>query len=361
VDSSITPLVITGWPDNKKLFERAFPTDLRVQGTEIVRTWAFYTIFRSWALTDTKPFEKMLVHGMVLAPDGKRMHKSKGNGVSLEDLQKKYPVSPIRLWAALSGAIGKDKPILYNDLDYAKSFIIKLFNSAAFVKTAMGEKKLPEIEPSKDMDLFDVWILNRLNSVTKRADEAYESFAFFEAANTVINFYWHEFCDYYLENVKHRVYSTDKKMARSRNAAVFTLNHVLMTTLKLLTPIIPHVTEEVNSMFVSDRSITLEEFPKHTERKSPPDYVINGIIFNSDIIDEDYENVGAFLNTIIAEVRKAKARARIALNKEIASININVPEEYYKAAIAAKGEIAQICKSASVEVAQGVYSVGIKV
>ncbi|MDE1868502.1 MAG: valine--tRNA ligase [Candidatus Micrarchaeota archaeon] len=361
VDSSITPLVITGWPDNKELFKRSFPVDLRVQGTEIVRTWAFYTIFRSWALTDNKPFEKMLVHGMVLRPDGKRMSKSKGTGISPEELLKKYPVSPVRLWAALSSAIGKDKPILYNDFDYAKSFIIKLFNSAAFVKTAIDGKKVPTIEPSKDMGIFDVWILNRLNTITKLADNAYDTFAFYEAANAVINFYWHEFCDYYLENVKHRVYSTDKKMEKSRHAAVFTLHHVLMTTLKLLTPIIPHITEEVNSMFNSDISITLAEFPKHTERKAPPDYAINGIVYNSDIIDEDYENVGAFLNTIIAEVRKAKASARIALNKEIPSININVPEEYYKAAIAAKGEIAQICKAQAVEVAQGVYSVSIKV
>lgn len=362
VDSSITPLVITGWPNDRKLFSRAYPTDLRVQGTEIVRTWAFYTIFRSWALTDNKPFDKMLVHGMVLSPDGKRMSKSKGTGISPDELLKKYPVSPIRLWAALSSAIGKDKPILFNDLDYAKSFIIKLFNSAAFVKTAIGDKKAPAIEPSKDMGIFDVWILNRLNTITKLADNAYDTFAFYEAANAVINFYWHEFCDYYLENVKHRVYSADKKDEKSKSAAVFTLHHVLTTALKLLTPIIPHITEEVNSMFNSNgSSITLEEFPKHTERKSPPDYVINGIVYNSDIIDEDYENVGAFLNTIIAEVRKAKASARIALNKDIASININVPEEYYKATTAAKGEIAHICKAQAVEVAQGVYSVSIKV
>ncbi|MDE1811061.1 MAG: valine--tRNA ligase, partial [Candidatus Micrarchaeota archaeon] len=352
IDSSITPLVIAGWPDNKALLERAFPASLRLQGTEIIRTWAFYTIFRSWALTGKRAFDNVLIHGMVLGTDGKRMHKSKGNGISPDDLFQRYPVDAIRLWAALSGAIGKDKPFIYNDIDYAKSFITKLFNSAAFVRTAMGEIKEPKVEPSKDMEIFDIWILNRLNSVVRQVEAGYESSNFYDATNAIINFYWHEFCDYYLENVKHRVYAEEGKMEKSKHAAVFVLDHVLSTTLKLLFPIIPHAAEEVNSMF-REGSMTSQSFPTHAERPRPPDYVINGFVYANELVDVDYEDAGAFINGIISEVRKAKASNRIALNKEIPSINIKVPEEYYKAVLVSAGEIKQICKAKEVSVSKG--------
>jgi len=361
VDSSITPLVIAGWPENRALLERAFPSALRFQGLEIVRTWAFYTIFRAWALTGKKTFESILVHGMILGTDGKRMHKSRGNGVSPDDLLKKYPADAIRLWSALSGAIGKDKPFTYKDIEYAKSFITKLFNSAAFMKSAVTETGMPRIEPAKDMELFDIWILNRLNSVIKRAEESYEAFNFYDLANVIMNFYWHEFCDFYIENVKYRIYSKDKRMQKSRHAAVFVLNHVLMEVLKLLFPIIPHAAEEINSLF-NKEGLEKSSFPVYKDKGSPSDYVINGVLFKSGIVDMNYENSGAFLNNIISDVRKAKAKERIALNKQIASININVPEEYYKVVNTAKEELKSICKAGKIEIEKATdYSASIVV
>lgn len=328
VDSSITPLVISGWPENKKLFEKAYPADLRVQGTEIIRTWAFYTIFRCWALTGNKPFENMLVHGMILAPDGKRMSKSKGIGATPDEVLQKYPVDTIRLWCALSSAIGKDKPFIYNDVDYAKSFITKLFNSFTFVKTALDEtgKLEPFEKVNQNLNVFDVWILNRLNTVIKEVDDAYNSFNFYNAANMIINFYWHEFCDYYIENVKHRIYSKEKDMKNSKHAAAYVLNAVLENTLKLLAPIIPHAVEELHSN-IKKGSIFKESFPVHSERKSGADYVMNGIVFKAAVV-VDYESMGAFLNNIISDIRKFKAKEKKALNYEVTSININVPDQY---------------------------------
>jgi valyl-tRNA synthetase len=360
VDSSITPLVIAGWPDKKEMFKDLYPASLRVQGTEIIRTWAFYTIFRSWVLTGSEPFESVLINGMILGLDGKRMHKSKGNGVSPDDLLEKYPVDAIRLWAALSGAIGKDKQFLYNDIEYAKSFITKLFNSALFVKGAMAGQGVPNVAPDKDMGIFDIWVLNRLNSVIKQVSEAYEAFNFYDAATMLINFYWHEFCDYYIENVKHRIYSEDREKEKSRNAAVFVLYNVLSNTLKMLAPIAPHAAEEANSLF-SGESVTVARMPEYKEKPSPADYVINGLVFGSSLPDMDYENAGAFINGIISDIRKQKSTGKIALNHPITSININVPEEYYKATEEAKEEIKQICKSLNVQVSKGPYSVTVNI
>ena len=360
IDSSITPLVIAGWPDNKEMLKRMYPSALRVQGTEIIRTWAFYTILRSWVLTQNKPFESILINGMILGPDGKRMSKSKGNGVSPDDLLKKYPVDAIRLWAALSGAIGKDKPFLYNDIDYAKGFITKLSNSALFVKGAMSEPGIPKIEPGRDLGIFDIWILNRLNSVIKQVSDSYESFNFYDAATMLINFYWHEFCDYYIESVKYRIYSEEKETEKSREAAAFVLHNVLSNTLKLLAPIAPHVAEEVNSLFSSE-SITRSQMPESKDKPKPSDYVINGIVYGNELVEVDYENAGAFINGIISDIRKQKSGSKLALNHPLTSININVPEEYYRATEAAKEEIKQICKSSDVHVGKGAYSVAIKV
>ncbi len=349
VDSSITPLIILGWPENKKLVERGLPNALREQGTEIIRTWAFYTLFRVWALTGEKPWEEALINGMILGFDGKIMHKSAGNGFAPDELfAKGYSADSIRLWAAMTGAVGKDKQFSYKDIDYAKSFLIKLYNTANFVNVALSKGKIPKEEPHKDLNAFDIWILNRLNSTIKKATDSYEEMNFYEAANSIIDFYWHEFADFYIENVKHRVYSEEKRMEKSKGAALFTLKHVLQTTLQLLAPIVPFICEEMNSSY-SKASIFESSFPKYAEREKGSDYAINGLIQKS-AVQIDYEDVGAFLNVVISSVRKEKATHRIALNKEITAMNINIPEEYYSAVVASKDELKLILKARGIEI-----------
>lgn len=360
VDTSITSMVIAGWPDDKKLFNRAFPSTMRIQGTDIIRTWAFYTIFRTMALTGNKPWENILAHGMILGMDGREMHKSWGNGVYPEELIKKYPIDAIRLWVALSGGIGKDKPFSYAEVDYAKGFLIKLQNTAKFVKLALEEGKPPKEEPHKHLNVFDLWILDRLNKVVREVDEAYEGFLLHEAMSKAISFYWHEFADYYIEDVKHRVYSKEKRDENSKNAALFTLKYVLDTSLRLFAPVIPFAAEEANAQF-NKKSIFTEKMPEYVETGAEQEYVMNGLIQRS-VIDIDAGNAGALLNNIIAEVRKEKAKNRIALNHEITSININVPEEYYKAVIDSQGELKNILKAKEITaIKEKEFSVSIKI
>lgn len=349
VDSSITPMVIAGWLKDKELFEVAFPNTVRIQGTDIVRTWAFYTIYRTYMLTGKKPFENIIVHGMILNKDGKEMHKSDGTGISPIDLINKYSIDTLRLWVASSGGINKDKPFLYGEMDFSKSFITKIYNSALFIKNITSKIKIPKEEPHKSFGIFDFWILNRLNEIVKQIDNSYNESNLFEVSNKIMNFYWHEFCDYYLENVKYKLRDDSKVSMQKKRAAAFTLMHVLDVSLRTLAPIIPHVAEEINSMF-NKKSIFTKEFPIYKEQESKADYIINGLIFKSAIIDIDYKDAGAFLNVIIGEVRKQKAQKRMALNKEIIRININVPESYYKVVSIAKEELENICRSKSIHI-----------
>ncbi|MDE1865893.1 MAG: valine--tRNA ligase [Candidatus Micrarchaeota archaeon] len=358
IDSSITPLAISGWPSNKKLMESGFPTAVRIQGTDIIRTWAFYTIYRTWALTTQKPWASIISHGMILAMDGREMHKSWGNSIYPTDVMKKYSIDSIRLWVALSGGIIKDRPFSYQDMDFAKSFTTKLFNTANFVKLAIGKGKPPKKEPHKDLNIFDMWILNRLNSIIREATEAFDNYMLHEAMTKLVNFYWHEFADFYIEDVKHRIYSEDEKMQPSRAAAAFTLMHVMDASLRMLAPVVPHVCEEINAMFAKD-SIFKRDWPKWVEIPKGPSYAVNGLLFSA-TIEVDPEAAGMILNNIIADIRKQKANARVALNKEVASINIKVPEEYYTIVDTSKEELAQICKAKAINLKKGDYSIEVK-
>ena len=357
VDSSITPMIITGWPDNKELFNKAFPATIRMQGVDIIRTWAFYTILRSMLLNNNKPFENILINGMILGRDGKEMHKSSGNGVNPKDLIEKYSIDSIRLWVALSGDVNMDKRFSDDALNYAKSFIIKLYNSAMFIQKSFDKYSHPEQPPDKSFGLLDIWILNRLNKVIKEVDKSYSEFNLNGAMKKIVDFYWYEFCDYYLEDVKYRIYR-DKPNDNTK-AALYTLNYVLSNSLKMLAPVIPHAAEEVNALF-NDTSIFNTEFPKYKDIESQVDYVINGIIFQSGIVDIDYIDAGNLINKIISDVRKAKASKKIALNKQIKQIDITIPEQYYKVIEVSKNDILGILKSDDVKVSKGTqYSISI--
>ncbi len=359
VDSSITPLIISGWP--KKDSSHGLPSSVRIQGTDIIRTWAFYTIFRTWALTGGKPWESIIAHSMILGPDGREMHKSLGNGVYPMELLQKYTVDSVRLWVALSGAIGKDKIFSYKDMDFAKNFINKLYNSALFVKNGIDQAGAPRAEPSKSMGIFDMWILHRFNELVGTVQKAYDGYNLYEASNAIINFYWHEFCDFYIENVKYRIYSKEPSMERSRHAAAFTLRYVLLNSLKLIAPIVPHAAEEINSMFSEDY-LFKAQFPEHKEAPHGAGYAINGVVFQSDIIDTDFADVGTLLNDIISDVRKAKAKQHLALNYEINSAEVTVPVQYAKAVEQCKKELANICKIRNVNIKAGSdYSVAINI
>ena len=349
IDSSITPLVIAGWPDDKELFAEAFPASMRIQGTDIIRTWAFYTIMRTMALTDDKPWENILTHGMILGTDGKEMHKSDGNGISPDQLLEKYTVDAIRLWVALSGGIGKDKAFSYEEMDYAKGFLNKLYNSALFVQKGMAEIKYKEDEVREHFGIFDLWILNRFNKVIKEVTEGYDRLNLYEAMNKLMTFYWHEFADYYIENVKYRVYSEEKHAQQSREAATYVLRHILFESVKMFAPVIPYIAEEINAWF-SKESVFESQFPASAPQVGSSSYVINGLVFKSGLVDADYEDAGAMVNRVIADVRKFKASNRLALNKEIASIEIMIPEQYYGAVSAAKAELKGICKTSEVKV-----------
>ncbi|HSB46778.1 MAG TPA: valine--tRNA ligase [Candidatus Bilamarchaeum sp.] len=326
VDSSITPLIISGWPDEKKM-QRLYPVSLRPQGVEIVRTWAFYTIYRSGvALTNIPPFETILLNGNVLAPDGKKMSKSLGNIISPAELLKDYPTDAIRQWAALSGAMAKDRPFSFEDIKYAKSFLSKVWNAARFAETLGKPKGEPELS------LTDKWITGRLNSVIRQCTEDMEKFEYHHAMKILQDFFWHDFCDDYLEYIKHRVYGD-----KGKDAAIFTLNRVLGESLRLLAPLTPHISEEIYHELYG-KSVHTETWPAAG--------------------DEYPVEVGkvAVLGQIVTEIRQHKSKNKLPQNAELASVRLSLPEEMDAALVE---ELKEISKIKNVEIVRGEFGVSV--
>ncbi len=313
VDSSISPLVIAGWPDGKH-FKRLYPATLRPQGLEIIRTWAFYTIFRCLELTSQPPFRDVLINGNVLGTDGKKMSKSLGNYEDPEVLLQKYSADALRQWAALSGAFAKDRPFSYKDVDRAQSFVTKLWNAAKFVQRASEGYLFDENEkPSAHLRLADRALLSKLHRLIRDYRASMENYDYYSALNAVHSFVWNEFCDYYLEEVKHRVYDAATP-AESKRAARYALNHILHAVLKLLAPFAPFVTEEIYQQMYAKSAVNVS---LHATLLP---------VFEESLITPSEEEVLNALNDVLGAVRRFKAGKNLALNEAVASATITVPE-----------------------------------
>ena len=306
VDSSITPLAIGRWPEDEKFFSRVYPASLRPQGVEIVRTWAFYTIYRCSQLTGKPPFREILLNGNVLAPDGKKMSKSLGNIIAPDKLLTDYSADAVRQWSALSGAMAKDRPFSYQDMQYSKSFINKVLNAAKLVEKSCAGSDFTE-PPRSDLRMADRWILSRLERIKGQATEDFEGFQFHHVTKAVQDFFWHEYCDFYLEYAKHRLYQPEKYGQESKRAAQHTMRKVLLECIEILAPVTAHLSEEIWQAFYPGKSVHRSAWPSH----------------DASAIDEEAEKQAAFLNEIAAAARQHKADRKQPLNAEIASAEIS--------------------------------------
>jgi len=306
MDSSISPLSITGWPDEN--YHNYYPTALRPQGHDIIRTWAFYTILRCKALTDKRPFDEIVVNGMVFGEDGHKMSKSRGNVISTEDVLENYGADALRLWAANS-VPGSDVPFAWKDVKYGYKFLRKFWNAFRFINMHIEGFESSKTPSQMEMILkpLDKWILSKLNRITMEIGDSLASYNFANAVNRIQSFIWHDFCDEYIEAVKYRLYNDSEELAESKEAAQFTLQTVILTALKLLAPLTPHFADEIYGyMQGQDLSIHKTSWPE----------------INESLINENAEETGNIGVELIGEIRRFKSSSKISLNSPIKSINI---------------------------------------
>jgi valyl-tRNA synthetase len=217
---------------------------------------------RHLALFDEKPYKSVLINGMVLGSDGKKMSKSLGNYVATPDAFNKYGADAPRQWAASGGATGSDIPYRWADVEYGWRFLVKLWNAARFASLHLQDYT-PKEEP--ELSLLDQWLLTRMEKVTQRATTAMENCQFNLATEEIRNFAWHELCDQYIEAIKHRLYKAETYGEKKKKAAQYTLYNAIYRTLQLLAPISPHITEEIYQFMyankMKNKSIHLSPWP----------------------------------------------------------------------------------------------------
>ena len=303
-DSSMTCAIHAGWPD-KPNWERQFPASVHPSGQDIIRTWAYYLMVRGLALFDSTPYDSVLINGMVLGADGRKMSKSLGNFVSSPEVFEKYGSDPPRQWAAAGGSTGTDIPFRWEDVEYGYRFQRKLWNACRF-----ASMRLEDYQPDSEADpmLLDRWILTKLMKTVKKATDAMENCDFMNATEAARNFIWHTLCDHYLEAAKTRLYSegAEKKSAQA------TLYRVVRDMIKLMAPITPHITEEIwRTMYNPDVSIHISEWP----------------IYDEALLDEEAEKIGDLLIAAISEIRREKNRRGVSLNAPVKKVTVYAPEE----------------------------------
>ncbi len=295
MDSSITPLVITGWPNVKE-----YPTHLRPQGHDIIRTWAFYTILRSLALQNEIPWYEIVINGMVFGEDGRKMSKSLGNVIAPEEIIEKYGADALRMWAA-SGVIGDDIIFSWKEVIAASRFQQKFWSITNFTAMNTKDYKMSE-EDRKYLRDADRWILSKLNKLVAEVRDHMENYRFNEALKAIRTFTWYEYADNYLEIVKNRIYSGSEEEKR---AAKYTICYVLSVLTRLIAPFAPFMAEECwNQIF--DGSVHLQKYPE----------------VDKELLSEEFEKKGEEIKEIVASIRKFKHDRNLALNAPLKRIII---------------------------------------
>lgn len=307
--SSLSPNIITKWKEDKNFFKKTYPTDLRPQAHDIIRTWTFYTIVKSLYHDNSIPWKNMMISGYLLAPSGQKMSKSKGNAISPLEIIDKYSADALRFWA--SGAkLGGDLAYQEKDLVTGQKTVTKLWNATKFALMQLEDYK----GTKKGLRAIDYWMLTKLNKLIKSVTESFETYEYSKARADLDLFFWRTLCDNYLEIIKDRTYNP-KNYKEGKTGAQYVLHKSILSVLKMFAPIMPYITEEIYHMKFDKeekkKSIHISEWPK----------------FDAKEIDESAEKAGDIAVEIISAVRKFKSEKNVSLKQELKKLVIETDQD----------------------------------
>ncbi|MCD8129862.1 MAG: valine--tRNA ligase [Lachnospiraceae bacterium] len=266
--SALWPFSTLGWPDKTEELEYFYPTDVLVTGYDIIFFWVIRMIFSGYEQMKEKPFKTVLFHGLIRDSQGRKMSKSLGNGIDPLEVIDKYGADALRLTLITGNAPGNDMRFYYERVENSRNFANKVWNASRFIMMNMEGKELTA-PSTEELEPADKWILSRLNGLIREATDNMENYELGIAVQKVYDFIWDEFCDWYIEMVKPRLYETQDQV--SQNAALYTLKTVLIDALKLLHPYMPFVTEEIFCTLQSEEeSIMISSWPVYQEGRCFP-------------------------------------------------------------------------------------------
>ena len=327
--SSLTPQIVGRRLSDPSLFRRVFPMSLRPQAHEIIRTWAFYTIVRAHYHDDALPWGDIAISGWGLSPDGAaKLSKSKGGGpIGALAALDKYSADAVRYWAAGAG-LGKDTVISEERIATGGKWVTKLWNVARFAERFL-DGYAPPVAPPADLTTADRWLLARLAQVTAAATAAFDGYDYATARGEVETFFWRDLADNYIEMAKQRLYGGEA----GYEAARYTLYHALLTTIKLLAPLLPYVTEAIyGGLFAAADGAPSVHVAAWPEASAPADATALA--------------AGDALLNIATAVRRYKSEHGLSLGAELAGLRlVGAPPELLPALREATADLLSITRA----------------
>ena len=264
--SALWPFSTLGWPNNTEELNYYYPTSVLVTGYDIIFFWVVRMAFAGMFCMNEKPFEHVLIHGLVRDSQGRKMSKSLGNGIDPLEVIDQYGADALRFMLATGNSPGNDMRFYMERVEAARNFANKLWNASRFVFMNIDSEIMEGVSRESvkaNLTLADKWIISRANNVVKEVSDNMDKFDLGIAAQKIYDFAWSEYCDWYIEIVKPRLYSEDKE---AKQAALYTLTYVLEKILKLLHPYMPFITEEIYTHLPTvEGSIVVSEWPHYNE------------------------------------------------------------------------------------------------
>ena len=239
--SALWPFSTLGWPEKTKELEYFYPTDVLVTGYDIIFFWVIRMVFSGYEQTEKCPFNTVLIHGLVRDSQGRKMSKSLGNGIDPLEVIDKYGADALRMTLITGNAPGNDMRFYWERVEASRNFANKVWNASRFIMMNMEKAPVHEVSLD-DLTMADKWILSKVNTLAKDVTENLDKFELGIGLQKVYDFIWEEFCDWYIEMVKPRLWNDEDS---TKAAALWTLKTVLINSLKLLHPYMPFITEEI--------------------------------------------------------------------------------------------------------------------
>ena len=264
--SALWPFSTLGWPDNTEELDYFYPTNVLVTGYDIIFFWVIRMMFSGLEHTGKVPFDTVLIHGLVRDSQGRKMSKSLGNGIDPLEVIDKYGADALRFTLITGNAPGNDMRFYWERVEASRNFANKVWNASRFIQMNMPEEGIDVKNKPENLTDADKWILSKVNTLAKDVTENLDKFELGIAADKIYNFIWEEFCDWYIEMVKPRLYNDSDD---TKQAALWTLKKVLIDSLKLLHPYMPFVTEEIFCTIQDEEeSIMISAWPEYTEENT---------------------------------------------------------------------------------------------
>ena len=260
--SALWPFSTLGWPDKTEDLDYFYPTDVLVTGYDIIFFWVIRMVFSGYAHTGKAPFHTVFIHGLVRDSQGRKMSKSLGNGIDPLEVIDKYGADALRMTLMTGNAPGNDMRFYWDRVEASRNFANKVWNASRFIMMNIEKAPVTDVKLS-DLQMADRWILSKVNTLAKDVTENMDKYELGIALQKVYDFIWEEFCDWYIEMVKPRLWSEEDT---TKAAALWTLKTVLIQSLKLLHPYMPFITEEIFCNLQDEEpSIMISSWPEYKD------------------------------------------------------------------------------------------------